>query len=1150
MSKNTVSQISNAFSTGGGGVNFEQQIQAMFLLSLLVDGFCPVMNEPTKRVCFQKKRRFDLDDIVVFTHRGKAEGKMLCQIKHSITATETDRVFRDVICAAWSDFNKDSFDKDRDILALAVAQIAYKSQQAFRFLHAQAVGAYDAQDFFDRVNAEGFSNSNNQSLLTAIKNIITTAKEDEPTQLEVWRFCKCLVLLLFDMDCVESINRSLSSALIRCKSTQDPFLVWSSLVEYAAECNQTAASIDRKNVKPDILSLFSSTKTITLPPDPIPKMDSFIPTVALIGAWDERNEFDQRVIEAITGITYSEFEAKTRAMLVQDSNYLTIQNGHWTIQHKEDLLNQCKESFFDNTLEKVIEVTETLFSQESRHIQNGEWVQYIAITEYDNSEALRDSILNSVCWIKKSLAELKQCSHDRIEARIDNMVRAVLKEGEKTTWLSLRDDIRYIAELSPEVFITKIEWCVHYKQRDILQLFPKSDSSLFGQTNCIANVLWALEILAWSPVYFVQAICALGQLESIPYEQTNWGNTPINSIVSILLPWYPQTLADIEKRKAALQSLKTDSSSVFWKVLVKLLPNCTSSTTANPRPQLLQLEIPAEITVTNQELQDQYACYLEWAVSVASAEIEKLAELTEQMEYMNEKTLLKYLDSIAANEHLEDRQRLNLWIKLRECIVYSDHDGNTIFNKNLERIQEVISAIEPKEPLLRYQEYYLGSRLLFEGEDPVTRWDKLETKKADAIKELFKVYGIAAIEQFGVDVNNTYDVAAKLGQSIGSDELSTIIDSYETGEISSDFAIACISSFAQAFGAHKLLDTSLSKKNETLILEVVTRIPVNKELLDVISQLCKDDSSYWQKARMPYVLRGQDAELLNPIVCKLKACKRYVSALNLIGLSEFVDRVSAEEIHSLLLLAGTEESIGAEMINNYAAQNIIKWFQNLDSVELESRSDIDFIYFPLLNDYPELYPHALFTRLSTDPVYFCSLLELYYKKSSEEQHEHELNKGLSDRLFTIMFHYKATPGVDWEGNFNETVFREWLAAVKTWSAENDRFSVAMLTVGSGLSYAKLDENGLPDLAIMGELNKVENVDLRRGFYLGILNQRGVYTVDPDGKPERELSEKYTARARLAMEKGYPRFAGVLGNIAEFYSKEAEHNMQIGQEDAN
>ena len=70
MAKNLISKISNAFSTGGGGVNFEQQIQAMFLLSLLIDGFCPAMNEQTKKVHFQAKYLgHDVDDLVVITYR-------------------------------------------------------------------------------------------------------------------------------------------------------------------------------------------------------------------------------------------------------------------------------------------------------------------------------------------------------------------------------------------------------------------------------------------------------------------------------------------------------------------------------------------------------------------------------------------------------------------------------------------------------------------------------------------------------------------------------------------------------------------------------------------------------------------------------------------------------------------------------------------------------------------------------------------------------------------------------------------------------------------------------------------------------------------------------------------------------------------------
>lgn len=166
MAKNLISKISNAFSTGGGGVNFEQQIQAMFLLSLLIDGFCPAMNEQTKKVHFQAKYLgHDVDDLVVITYRNQSEGKMACQIKHSITATEKDKTFQEVICAAWNDFNKEDFDRDRDRIALVTAQISNKAQQSLRFLHVEAIGAIDAEAFMERIDVPVFSNNDNQKML-------------------------------------------------------------------------------------------------------------------------------------------------------------------------------------------------------------------------------------------------------------------------------------------------------------------------------------------------------------------------------------------------------------------------------------------------------------------------------------------------------------------------------------------------------------------------------------------------------------------------------------------------------------------------------------------------------------------------------------------------------------------------------------------------------------------------------------------------------------------------------------------------------------------------------------------------------------------------------------------------------------------------
>ena len=157
MAKNSISKISNAFSTGGGGVNFEQQIQAMFLLSLLIDGFCPAMNEQTKKVHFQAKHLgHDVDDLVVITYRNQSEGKMACQIKHSITATEKDKTFQEVICAAWNDFNKEDFDRDRDRISLVTAQISNKAQQSLASWNSEIITSVLslASDLIDNNHAD------------------------------------------------------------------------------------------------------------------------------------------------------------------------------------------------------------------------------------------------------------------------------------------------------------------------------------------------------------------------------------------------------------------------------------------------------------------------------------------------------------------------------------------------------------------------------------------------------------------------------------------------------------------------------------------------------------------------------------------------------------------------------------------------------------------------------------------------------------------------------------------------------------------------------------------------------------------------------------------------------------------------------------
>ena len=120
-----------------------------------------------------------------------------------------------------------------------------------------------------------------------IEKIIIDAKGIVPLPSELWRFCKVFILLLFDTDCAESVNRALSSSLIRCNSAMDALTVWARLVEYASFCNQTAASVDMNSINKGIRDLFIVKKLIMYTPAPITEIDFFVPTIAMIGAWRE-----------------------------------------------------------------------------------------------------------------------------------------------------------------------------------------------------------------------------------------------------------------------------------------------------------------------------------------------------------------------------------------------------------------------------------------------------------------------------------------------------------------------------------------------------------------------------------------------------------------------------------------------------------------------------------------------------------------------------------------------------------------------------------------------------------------------------------------------------------------------------------------------
>ncbi|MFV4774136.1 hypothetical protein ACNJPB_26235, partial [Escherichia coli] len=158
-------------------------------------------------------------------------------------------------------------------------------------------------------------------------------------------------------------------------------------------------------------------------------------------------------------------------------------------------------------------------------------------------------------------------------------------------------------------------------------------------------------------------------------------------------------------------------------------------------------------------------------------------------------------------------------------------------------------------------------------------------------------------------------------------------------------------------------------------------------------------------------------------------------------------------------------------------------------------------------------------------------------------------KAIAKNAWTLLYNWKTPPGSQSNGTFNGERFTEWLQKVKEGSTASGHLDVALSKVGEVLIYTPSDPNGLwINREVAAALNDRDAESMRRGYMTGAYNSRGVYCVDPTGKPERELADQFRAKAEEVENAGFQRFAVTLRDLAVGYDHEAAQvisNLNIG-----
>ena len=430
----TVKKLSNPFSTGGGGVDFEHRVQATFLLALLVKGFAPLLDLPVTSLEFQAKRPGkDIDDIVVTASAGSHSAKLLCQIKHGITLGDNS-TFKEVIAAAWSDFNKEMFDTNTDKIVLISGSVA--NEDSLRFIHDQANGASSAGDFLNRIQAPHYSSDTNRKKLDIIKKYLSQANNNQDiTDDQLWAFCKIFTILIFDLDYESSINDFLIRSLIASNCKDDAMSVWALLVDWASRYDRSAKYVTISSIpdfiKEKFINVIDSAETKELPHDY--SDDSFWAKIALVGEWNEKNSNDKELLATLLETNYSDIRRKLQEDSLQPDPNVSFMDGIWHINHRRSIIKSCSKTYFDDIIKKAFEVSKAVLEEKDKRIKENGDIDWLTPEggAFDHSDALRNGLIHGLAIIC-NIGMQTSCSSNFIASKARELIRAVFTDADKT----------------------------------------------------------------------------------------------------------------------------------------------------------------------------------------------------------------------------------------------------------------------------------------------------------------------------------------------------------------------------------------------------------------------------------------------------------------------------------------------------------------------------------------------------------------------------------------------------------------------------------------------------------------------------------------------------------------------------------------------
>ena len=879
------------------------------------------------------------------------------------------------------------------------------------------------------------------------------------------------------------------------------------------------AGLARRNMPSFVRALTRNTAIQT----PAWATDTSAPMLAaltLVGAWDANNDKDTRAIAALAGGDYDTVTSLCQQRADGNDPVMSHSGSVWRFASLEEAFRCLSSKITDDVIERWKQLALDVLGEANPSYGLNPLEKFAQQLNEPTSQVQYSEELKS--GIARSLAMIGSMDGDGAQSRklrdnavdiANQLLNQAVGDDSGRVWNLIGPRLRYFAEAAPQQYVDVVIDNLDQDSSSLLRAF-NSDSS---------DLLWALEVLAWSEEYFDDAIECLALLAANRTDDKQRGNRSGESLSAILCGWANFTTVSSGKKLAALDSVKRMSSSVGWDLLFALWPDWTTLTpTYTPRFRADWCPLTDAPVLQRDWIEYRHGLVeraLSWSGMTASNLERLINHINRGVMPEDRVQIIDYLSELALSTEYNDDDRYLVWRTVRELAAkHSHHRAEwSLPEEEVDRLLELSDRWKPTSPVLRHLYLFNHDPGLLDCalHRDIDDYDqKVETRRQNALGEILA--GPQKLDDLEVLASRAV-ASWLLGQMLADRQeldlwdvvhwvdspdtkLATVVDGYLYRALRQRGA-----SWLQAL----LDDPRLTAAQRAAVLR---RVPAESDYWEVVARNQDDDSAYWQTAEM----RVLPPDHMQYAIERLVACGRAWDAIDSVSLSirsakqEGVKTdLTADVLIGLLHIACTQESAKISSLS-YEVGQVVDHIVELNANQVDV-ARLEILFYRLIGDYRE--PTVLHHTLATEPHLFVRLMEVAHRGETMLG----MDRSASFRIaMSALNGWRGCPGMTTDGELDAVVMQRWVDAVRQGLAAVELSDIGDYEIGSLLANSPEDEEGAwPLPAVCALIDEVGSRNLDEGFIAGMCrglmsSVRGVYD---GGQQEHESAQRYRALSR-------------------------------------